>query len=161
MRRHATSLDPVQAPDTCELIITLKRARGLNIPLYSVKEGFENWRHPYLSAEGYVRRRDFIKGIISSPVVWPFAAHAQQPDRVPRIGVLMNRPADNPEGQARLAAFQEALQQLGWGDGRNMRIDTRWGEDIVDLERKYAAELILALAGRGRATHQGSRQDRS
>jgi putative tryptophan/tyrosine transport system substrate-binding protein len=89
-----------------------------------------------------VRRRDFIKGIISSPVVWPFAAHAQQPDRVPRIGVLMNRPADNPEGQARLAAFQEALQQLGWSDGRNMRIDTRWGEDIVDLERKYAAELI-------------------
>jgi putative ABC transport system substrate-binding protein len=57
----------------------------------------------------------------------------------------MNRPADNPEGQARIAAFQQALQQLGWTDGRNVRIDTRWGEDDVDLERKYAAELI-ALA---------------
>ena len=58
----------------------------------------------------------------------------------------MNRPADNPEGQARIAAFQQALQQLGWIDGRNVRIDTRSGEDDVDLERKYAAELIaLAL----------------
>ena len=54
----------------------------------------------------------------------------------------MNRPADNPEGQARIAAFQQALQQLGWTDGRNVRIDTRSGEDDVDLERKYAAELI-------------------
>jgi len=54
--------------------------------------------------------------------------------------------ADNPEGQARLAAFQEALQQLGWSDGRNVRIDTRWGEDIVDRTlipiRPRIAEVI-------------------
>jgi putative ABC transport system substrate-binding protein len=57
----------------------------------------------------------------------------------------MNRAADDPDAQARLAAFLQALQQLGWIDGRNVRIDTRWGEDKIDLERKYAAEL-LALA---------------
>jgi len=77
--------------------------------------------------------------------VWPLAAQAQQPEQMRRIGVLMNRAADDREGQARLAAFQQALQQLGWSDGRNMRIDTRWGEDDVDRERKYAAELV-ALA---------------
>jgi putative ABC transport system substrate-binding protein len=72
---------------------------------------------------------------------WPLAARAQQGERMRRIGVLMNRAADSPEGQARLAAFQQALQQLGWSDGRNVRIDTRWGEDIVERERRSAAEL--------------------
>ena len=62
-----------------------------------------------------------------------------------RIGVLMNRAADNPDGQARLAAFQQTLQQLGWSEGRNVRIDIRWGADDVERERRYAAELI-ALA---------------
>jgi putative ABC transport system substrate-binding protein len=57
----------------------------------------------------------------------------------------MNRAADDPEGQGRVAAFQRALQRLGWTDGRNMRIDIRWGEDDVDRERRYAAELV-ALA---------------
>jgi putative tryptophan/tyrosine transport system substrate-binding protein len=73
------------------------------------------------------------------------AARAQQTERMRRIGVLMNRAADDPDGQARLAAFQQVLQQLGWSDGRNVRIDTRWGEDNVKRERRYAAEL-LALA---------------
>src|SRR5262245_2386793 len=62
-----------------------------------------------------------------------------------RIGVLMNRAATDPEGQSRLAAFQQGPQQAGWSVGRNVRIDTRWGEDDLDLEAKYAAELI-ALA---------------
>jgi putative ABC transport system substrate-binding protein len=62
-----------------------------------------------------------------------------------RIGVLMNRAASDAEGQARLAAFRQALEQLGWSEGRNVRIDIRWGEDNLDLERKYAAELV-ALA---------------
>jgi putative ABC transport system substrate-binding protein len=62
-----------------------------------------------------------------------------------RIGVLINRAADNPDGQARLAAFQRALQQLGWNDGRNTRIDIRWGGTDVERERRYAAELV-ALA---------------
>src|SRR5262245_16749158 len=62
-----------------------------------------------------------------------------------RIGILMNRAANDAEGQARLAVFRQALQQLGWSEGRNVQIDIRWGEDKSDLERKYAAELV-ALA---------------
>ena len=92
-----------------------------------------------------MRRREFITLLCGAAVVWPLAAHAQQPEQMRRIGVLMNRAADDPEGQARLAAFQQALQQLGWNDGRNVRIDTRWGEDDVDRERRAAAELV-ALA---------------
>ena len=92
-----------------------------------------------------MRRREFITLLCGAAVVWPLAAHAQQPEQMRRIGVLMNRAADDPEGQARLAAFQQALQQLDWSDGRNVRIDTRWGEDDVDRERRAAAELV-ALA---------------
>jgi putative ABC transport system substrate-binding protein len=98
-----------------------------------------------LTAEGYyVRRRDFIK-VIAVSVAWPLAASAQQREQVRRIGVLMNRAENDKEGQARLAVFRQALQQLGWSEGRNMQIDIRWGEDQADLERKYAAELV-ALA---------------
>jgi putative tryptophan/tyrosine transport system substrate-binding protein len=87
-----------------------------------------------------MRRREFIAAL-GGVAVWPLAARAQQAERVRRIGVLMNRAADSPEGQARLAAFLQALHQLGWSDGRNVRIDTRWGEDIVERERRSAAEL--------------------
>jgi hypothetical protein len=69
----------------------------------------------------------------------------QQAERMRRIGVLINRAADNKEGRARLAAFQQALQELGWSDGRNVRIDIRWGADDVDRERKYAAELVALM----------------
>jgi len=62
-----------------------------------------------------------------------------------RIGLLMNRAADNTEGQDRIAAFHQGLQELRWSVGHNVRIDTRWGEDDADRERKYAAELV-ALA---------------
>ena len=62
-----------------------------------------------------------------------------------RFGILMNRAANDAEGQARLAVFGQALQQLGWSEGRNVQIDIRWGEDKFDLERKSAAELV-ALA---------------
>jgi putative ABC transport system substrate-binding protein len=91
-----------------------------------------------------MRRREFIS-LIGGSVAWPLVARAQQGEQVRRIGVLMNRAANNPEGQARLAAFQQGLQQLGWIDGRNVRIDIRWGEDDADREHKYAAELV-ALA---------------
>jgi putative ABC transport system substrate-binding protein len=64
-----------------------------------------------------------------------------------RIGVLMNRAADDPDGQARLTAFRQGLQQLGWTDGSNVRIDTRWGEDDVDRERRGAAELVALAPG--------------
>ena len=92
----------------------------------------------------HIRRREFIVSL-SSMAAWPMAARAQQTDRMRRIGLLMNRAADNPEGQDRIAAFHQGLQELGWRVGRNVRIDTRWGEDDADRERKYAAELV-ALA---------------
>ena len=92
-----------------------------------------------------MRRRDFIKVIAGSAAAWPLGVRAQQSEPMRRIGILMNRAANNAEGQARLAAFRQALEQLGWSEGRNMRIDIRWGEDQIDLERKYAAELV-ALA---------------
>ena len=91
-----------------------------------------------------MQRRQFIVSL-TSMAAWPLAARAQQADRMRRIGLLMNRAADNPEGQDRIAAFHQGLQELGWSVGRNVRIDTRWGEDDVDRERKYATELI-ALA---------------
>jgi putative tryptophan/tyrosine transport system substrate-binding protein len=91
-----------------------------------------------------MRRREFIT-LIGGGAVWPIAAQAQQPERVRRIGVLMNRAAENPEGQDRLAAFHQGLQELGWGVGRNVRIDTRWSEDNADQTVKHAADLV-ALA---------------
>ena len=98
-----------------------------------------------------MNRRHLIT-LLGGAAAWPLAATAQQDGRVRRIGVLMNRAADNPDGQARLAAFQQTLQQLGWSEGRNVRIDIRWGADDVERERRYAAELIglapdIILAG--------------
>jgi len=92
-----------------------------------------------------MRRREFITLLGGAAASWPPNVWAQQPEQMRRIGVLMNRAADDSDARARLAAFLQGLQQLGWIDGRNVRIDTRWGEDKIDLEQKYAAEL-LALA---------------
>jgi len=88
-----------------------------------------------------VRRREFITLVGSAAAAWPLAARAQQSEQVRRIGVLMNMAADDPQGQARVAAFRQVLRQLGRSD-RNVRIETRWGENDVDRERQYAAELI-------------------
>src|SRR5262249_37787042 len=92
----------------------------------------------------HIQRREFIVSL-SSMAAWPLTARAQQADRMRRIGVLMNRAADNPDGQDRIAAFHQGLQELGWSVGRNVRIETRWGQDDADRERKYATELV-ALA---------------
>jgi putative ABC transport system substrate-binding protein len=92
----------------------------------------------------YIERRKFL-ATLGGGAVWPLAARAQQSERLRRIGVLMNRAPDNPEGQDRLAAFHQGLQELGWNVGRNVRIDTRWTEDNADRSAKYAAELV-ALA---------------
>jgi putative ABC transport system substrate-binding protein len=73
---------------------------------------------------------------------WPLTARAQQTERTRRIGFLVNRASDDPEGQSRLAALKQGLEQLGWSDGRNIQIDIRWGEDDAERERKYAAELV-------------------
>ena len=75
----------------------------------------------------------------------PLAARAQQPERMRRIGVLMASAADDPECQARIAAFLQGLQQLGWTDGRNVRIEYRWAGAMPTDIRRYAAELV-ALA---------------
>jgi len=91
-----------------------------------------------------MRRREFIALIGSATAAWPLAARAQ-PAGMRRIGVLMSRAADDPQGQARLAAIQQALQQLGWSDGRNVRIDIRWHENDAERARRYAQELV-ALA---------------
>lgn len=88
-----------------------------------------------------MRRRKFM-ALLGGASLWSLATRAQQPDRTRRIGVLMNRSANDPDGQTRLSAFQQSLQQLGWNDGRNVRIDTCWGADDVDRERRCAAELV-------------------
>jgi putative ABC transport system substrate-binding protein len=92
-----------------------------------------------------MRRRDFIKVIAGSATSWPLAAHAQQGERMRRIGMLMNLASDDAEEQARVAAFHQGLQRLGWTVGRNVQIDYRWGAGNADLIRKFAAELV-ALA---------------
>jgi len=91
-----------------------------------------------------VKRRTFIT-LLGGAAAWPLAAWAQQPEGMRRIGVLMNTAADDPEGQARNTAFVQALQQFGWTEGRNIRIDYRWSAGNADRTRGYAAELV-ALA---------------
>ena len=92
-----------------------------------------------------MRRREFITLLGGAAAIWPLAARAQQTEPIRRIGVLMNRAADDPVGQAYVEAFRQGLQQLGWSEDRNVRIDIRWGENDVERDRKYAAELV-ALA---------------
>jgi len=92
-----------------------------------------------------VRRRQFITLLGGAAAAWPLAAHAQQTERMRRIGVLMNVAADDPEAQARNVAFLQGLHELGWTDGRDVRIDYRWAAGDADRLRRYAAELV-ALA---------------
>ena len=89
-------------------------------------------------------RRKFI-ALIGGAAAWPLAARAQQGEPMRRIGALMSTAADDPEGQARIAAFQHGLQQFGWTIGRNVRIDSRWPVGDSERTRRYAAELV-ALA---------------
>jgi putative ABC transport system substrate-binding protein len=89
-----------------------------------------------------MRRREFIGLFCCATVAWPITTRAQQGERLHRIGVLMNRAASDPQGQGRVAAFKQHMQQLGWSEGRNVQIDVRWGEDDFDLEQKNAAQLI-------------------
>ena len=91
------------------------------------------------------KRREFITLLGGAAVAWPLAAWAQQADRVRRIGALMTQAADDPEGQARLLALAQGLQESGWTIGGNVRIDTRWGAGDAERYRRYAAELV-ALA---------------
>jgi putative ABC transport system substrate-binding protein len=87
-----------------------------------------------------IRRREFI-GLLGGAAVWPVAARAQQGERVRRIGALMPFDENDPEGKRRFSAFTQALADLGWTDGRNMRMDVRWGGGDNDRVRALAREL--------------------
>jgi putative ABC transport system substrate-binding protein len=89
-----------------------------------------------------MRRRDFIKGIVGSAAAGPLAARAQQREQMRRIGVLMNLAADDSESTARMNAFVQGLQQSGWADGVNVRIDTRWAAANPERFHRYATELV-------------------
>ena len=89
-----------------------------------------------------MRRREFMKLVCGSAAAWPLVARAQQLDRMRRIGVLMNFAENDPAAQARLTAFRQALQQLGWTNGGNVRIDIRWSAGDSERNRRYAAELV-------------------
>src|SRR5688572_33434358 len=93
----------------------------------------------------HLRRRAFINLLGGAAVAWPFPAHAQQSDRLRRIGALMPTTADDPVGREWLAALLQGLLELGWSDGRNLRIETRWTGGSPDVIRRQAAELV-ALA---------------
>jgi putative ABC transport system substrate-binding protein len=92
-----------------------------------------------------IGRREFITLLAGAAAAWPLAAHAQQGERVRRIGVLMDTAESNAEGQARLAAFRQVLRDRGWNEGLNVRLDIRWPVGDVQRAQAYAAELI-ALA---------------
>ena len=91
-----------------------------------------------------MKRREFIS-LVGGAAVWPFAARAQQGDRMRRIGMRMNRAEDDPEGQAIVAGFVETLQSLGWNSGRNVQIDIRWGVADAASSRRYAAEMVALV----------------
>jgi len=104
----------------------------------------------------YIGRRKFLATLGGAATAWPLAARAQQRERMRRIGALMNLTADDPEASARVTAFAQGLQRLGWTAGHNVRIDYRWGAGAVDadISRRYAAELValvpdVILAGGG------------
>src|SRR6266702_6108943 len=91
-----------------------------------------------------MRRREVIT-VLGCTAAWPFAARAQQPERMRRIGVLLAAAADDPEFQAHVGAFLQGLALLGWTIGRNVRIDTHWAGANANDIRRHAAELV-ALA---------------
>ena len=92
-----------------------------------------------------MRRREFITLLGGAAAAWPFAARAQQTERMRQIGILMDLPAHDPEGQARHAAFLSGLEELGRTTGPTLQVNTRWGAGDADGMRRYSSELI-ALA---------------
>src|SRR5499427_1626001 len=104
----------------------------------------------------HIERRKFLAtlGGAGAAATWPLAARAQQAERMRRIGVLTGFAADDPAEQSRVLAFAQALAQSGWTEGRNVRIDIRWGASDPERVRRYAAELValapdVILAGCG------------
>jgi putative ABC transport system substrate-binding protein len=87
-------------------------------------------------------RREFLGLLSGTTLVWSLGARAQQPERIRRIGVLLGQAVDDPQGQARIAALLQALQNLGWNDGQNVRIDVRWGAGSSNEIRRHTSELV-------------------
>jgi putative tryptophan/tyrosine transport system substrate-binding protein len=113
-----------------------------------------------------VNRREFVRLLSGAAAAVPFAAHAQQGERVRRIGVLMHTNPDNPDSQVRLAALRQGLQQAGWSIGRNLRIDISWSSGDVPRLQKGAADLIalgpdVVVAGVGPTTQALQRASHS
>src|ERR1700730_13426657 len=106
------------------------------------KYSFEPIQCCPLSLGADMRRREFITLLGGEAAAWPLAARAQQADRIPRIGVLIGLLESDSEGQARLEAFRNGLQELGWLESRNIRIDYRWAGDDAARLQVYAAELV-------------------
>src|SRR5262252_7781956 len=92
-----------------------------------------------------IGRRELLAALSGAAATWPLAARAQQPGTARRIGVLIQVAEGDPQARIEVATFVRGLQELGWSEGRNLRIDTRWGGGDADRIRKYAAELV-ALA---------------
>jgi putative ABC transport system substrate-binding protein len=88
-----------------------------------------------------MRRREFIT-LLGGAAAWPLAALAQQADQFRRVGVLMSFAESDPQAQARVAAFRKGLQELGWAEGRNIRIDIRWATSDAALMQRFAKELV-------------------
>jgi len=89
-----------------------------------------------------IGRRELLAALGGAAVGWPLAARAQQRERMRRVGVLMHLAADDPEGQSRVAAFLQGLQEAGWAVGRNVNIDVRWAAGEADRYRRYAMEIV-------------------
>ena len=89
-----------------------------------------------------MRRREFITLLAGATASWPLVARAQQPERVRRIGVLMGLAASDPDASGWISAFEQVLQKSGWSEGRNIKIEYRWGTGDARIIRAYAAELI-------------------
>jgi putative ABC transport system substrate-binding protein len=89
-----------------------------------------------------MRRREFLGALSSAAVTWPLAVRAQQPERMRRVGVIMNTVSDDPQSKLRLAAFVQSLEQAGWAVGRNVQIDIRWSRGLATQTRRHAGELL-------------------
>ena len=104
-----------------------------------------------------MRRREFIKFLGGTAAVWPLAAHAQQPDQMRRVGVLMAHAESDPEFQAYVSAFREGLQKLGWTEGRNIQLHFRWGA-LDDAELRQRSAIELSPTSSSRKTRRQPRQ---
>ena len=94
------------------------------------------------SGDGYMKRRAFITLLGGAAVAWPLAARAQQAAQIRRVGMLIRYAEKDPETQARLAAFRQTFEQLGWKEGRNVRIDYRFAPASPDEAQRFAKELV-------------------